>query len=334
MSTARSSHGSAAGLDPPGGVCRSVLEVIGHTPIVELARLTRGLEGRIIAKLEYLNPAGSKKDLVAHQIIAEAEAEGLLRPGQTVVEVTSGNTGNGLALVCAVKGYPFVAVMSRGNSPERVWISRAFGAEVVLVEQSPGSTPGHVTGDDLRRVEEEADRIVRERGAFRADQFHRESNFRAHYLHTGPDFIRKTGGKIDAFCDLIGTGGSFAGVAAALKEHDPAIRCYVVEPRGAEALAGCLVSCCSHSLQGAGYGRTDLPLVRREHIDGFLAVSDEQATDAAHRLAREEGIFAGFTAGANVAAALELLRGRHKGQTVAVTIPDSGMKYFSTQLWA
>ena len=181
MSPEPSSHESAASLDPPGGVCRSVLEVIGHTPIVELARLTRGLEGRIVAKLEYLNPAGSKKDLVAFQIIAEAEADGLLRPGQTVVEVTSGNTGNGLALVCAVKGYPFVAVMSRGNSPERVWVSRAFGAEVVLVEQSPGSTPGHVTGDDLSRVEEAADRVVRERGAFRADQFHRDGQWRLLY---------------------------------------------------------------------------------------------------------------------------------------------------------
>ena len=213
-------------------------------------------------------------------------------------------------------------------------ISRALGAEVVLVEQSPGSTSGHVTGDDLRLVEEAAARASSASEAPSAPTSStRESNFRAHYLHTGPDFIRKTGGKIDAFCDLIGTGGSFAGVAAALKEHDPAIR-YVVEPRGAEALAGCLVSCCSHALQGAGYGRTDLPLVRREYIDDFLAVSDEQATEAAHRLAREEGIFAGFTAGANVAAALELLRDRHKGQTVAVTIPDSGMKYFSTPLWA
>ncbi len=319
---------------PKSGVYRSVLEAIGHTPIVELSRLTGGLSGRIVAKLDYLNPAGSKKDIIALQIIVDAEEEGLVQPGQTVVEVTSGNTGNGLAMVCAIKGYPFVAIMSRGNSPERAAISRAFGAEVVLVDQSPGSIPGHVTGDDLRRVEETAARVVAERGAFRADQFHRESNVRAHYLLSGPDFLRRTGGAIDAFCDLVGTGGSFAGCAAAFKDHNPAIRCFVVEPKGAEVLAGCLTTCCGHVMQGAGYARADLPLVRRELVDGYLAVSDVEATKATRRLAREEGIFAGYTAGANVAAALQLLSGEFSGKTVALSIPDSGMKYFSTPLWA
>ena len=318
----------------PDQVYPSVLEVIGSTPVVALSRLTRGLSGRILAKLEYLNPAGSKKDLVALQLIEEAEQEGSLKPGQTVVEVTSGNTGNGLAMVCAVKGYPFVAIMSKGNSPERVAISRGMGAEVILVDQSPGHTPGRVTGEDLSRVEEVAARVVAERGAFRADQFNRESNTRAHYLRTGPHFLRATGGRIDAFCDLVGTGGSFAGCAMAFKEHDPNIRCFVVEPAGAEVLAGCLQACCAHLLQGAGYGRADLRLLRREHIDGFLAVTDAEATATTHRLAREEGIFAGFTAGANVAAALQLLRGDFAGKTVAVTICDSGMKYFSTNLWA
>ncbi len=316
------------------GICGSVLDVIGRTPIVELTRLTRGLPGRILAKLEYMNPAGSKKDLVALRIIEEAEQEGLLKPGQTVVEVTSGNTGNGLAMVCAVKGYPFVAIMSKGNSPERAAISRAMGAEVILVEQAPGHTAGRVTGEDLQRVEEMAARLVAARGAFRADQFNRESNTRAHYQHTGPHFLQAAGGQIDAFCDLIGTGGSFAGCALAFKEHNPDIKCFVVEPSGAEVLAGCLQNCCAHLLQGAGYGRADLRLVRREHIDGFLAVTDAEATAATRRLAREEGIFGGFTAGANVSAALQLLRGEFAGKTVAVTICDSGMKYFSTNLWA
>lgn len=315
-------------------LCASVLDTIGNTPVVELSRLTRGLNGRIIAKLEYLNPAGSKKDLVALQIIEEAEREGLLKPGQTVVEVTSGNTGNGLAMVCAVKGYPFVAIMSKGNSPERVAISRAMGAEVVLVDQVPGHTSGHVTGEDLQRVEEAAARVVAERGAFRADQFNRESNTRAHYLHTGPHFLEAAGGRIDAFCDLVGTGGSFAGCARAFKEHNPAIKCFVVEPSGAEVLAGCLQSCCAHLLQGAGYGRDNLRLVHREHIDGFLSVTDTEATATTRRLAREEGIFGGFTAGANVAAALQLLHGDFAGKSVAVTICDSGMKYFSTGLWS
>src|SRR5262245_39925270 len=315
------------------GICASVLDVIGRTPVVELSRLTRGLSGRILAKLEYLNPAGSKKDLVALRIIEEAEQHGLLKPGQTVVEVTSGNTGNGLAMVCAVKGYPFVAIMSKGNSPERVAISRAMGAEVIIVEQAPGHVPGRVTGEDLQLVEETVARVVAECKAFRADQFHRESNTRAHYLHTGPDFLRAANGEIDAFCDIIGTGGSFAGCARAFKEHNPNIKCFIVEPAGVEVLAGCLQTCCSHLLQGAGYGRADLQLIRREDIDGFLSITDAEATETTRRLAREEGIFGGFTGGANVAGALQLLRGEFAGRTIAVTICDSGMKYFSTGLW-
>ncbi len=318
---------------PTDHVAASILDAVGDTPIVELSRLACGLPGRLLAKCEYLNPSGSKKDLIACYIIEDAESKGLLRPGQTVVEITSGNTGNGLAMVCAIKGYPFVAVMSAGNSPERVKMAQAMGAEVVLVEQAPGSRPGLVSGNDLNRVEEAARRIVEERGAFLADQFNRESNFRAHYLFTGPDILRKTGGAVDAFCDLVGTGGSFAGCAAALKEHNPAIRCYVVEPQGMEVLAGCLVTCSRHVLQGAGYARAELKLVHREHIDGFLAVSDEEATALTRRLARVEGIFGGYTAGANVAAGLQLLRGPMAGRTVVVSIPDTGMKYFSTGLW-
>lgn len=311
----------------------SVLDAIARTPLVELSRLTRGLEGRIVAKLDYLNPAGSKKDLIARYMIEKAEAQGLLQPGQTVIEVTSGNTGNGLAMVCAVKGYPFVMIISRGNSPERVAMARAMGAEVIVVDQAPGSHPGQVTGDDLARVEELAARVARERGAFRVDQFHRASNTQAHYDITGPSFIRQTGGRLDAYCDLVGTGGTFAGCAMFFKEYNPAIGCYVVEPSGAEVLAGCLVSCSRHVLQGAGYARTDLNLLHREHIDGFLSVSDAEAVEMTRRLAREEGIFAGFTSGANVTAALRLLQGRHAGQTVAVSICDTGLKYLSTGLW-
>src|SRR5512145_2567299 len=149
----------------------SVLGAIGNTPLVELSRITRGLEGRILAKLDYLNPGFWKKDRIALQMIEEAETEGALQPGQTVVELTSGNTGTGLSIVCAVKGYPFVAVMSKGNSMERARMMSALGAEVVLVDQLPGSKPGQVSGGDLELVETEARRIVLERSAFRADQF-------------------------------------------------------------------------------------------------------------------------------------------------------------------
>jgi cysteine synthase A len=311
----------------------STVEAIGETPLIELSRLTRGTGGRILAKLDYLNPGFSKKDRIARQIIEDAEGAGLLQPGQTVVELTSGNTGTGLAIVCAVKGYPFVAVMSRGNSVERARMMSALGAEVVLVDQLPGSRPGQVSGGDLELVEREAMRIVSARNAFRADQFRLLSNVRAHYLNTGPEFIRQSGGRIDAFCDFAGTGGTFAGCAAALKEFNPAIQCFLVEPEGAAALAGEPVTYPGHRIQGGGYSMTDLPLLRPEHIDGYLKVSDSDAVRMARRLAREEGIFAGFSSGANVAAAFQLLESGFKGRTVAVVMCDSGLKYLSTDLW-
>lgn len=311
----------------------SAVEAIGETPLVELSRLTRGVDGRILAKLEYLNPGFSKKDRIARQIIADAEAAGELQPGQTVVELTSGNTGTGLAIVCAVKGYPFVAVMSRGNSVERSRMMAALGAEVVLVDQLPASVPGQVSGGDLALVEAEAQRIVAQRGAFRADQFRLAGNARAHYLHTGPEVLRQAGGPIHAFCDFAGTGGSFAGCAAAFKAHDPAIHCYLVEPTGAAVLAGQPVTNPNHRIQGGGYAMAELPLLQPEHIDGYLQVTDEDARATARRLAREEGIFAGFSSGATVAAALQLLGSKMAGATVVVLLNDSGLKYLSTDLW-
>jgi len=311
----------------------SALEAIGQTPLVELARLARGLDGRILAKLEYLNPGGSKKDRIARQIIEDAEADGSLRPGQTVVELTSGNTGTGLAIVCAIKGYPFVAVMSKGNSVERARMMAALGAEVVLVDQLPGSRPGQVSGGDLERVEQETQRIVRTRGAFRADQFRLRANARAHYLHTAQEILDQSHGAIGAFCDFAGTAGSFAGCAARFKECNPAIQCFLVEPAGAAVLAGQAVTYPNHRIQGGGYSMAELPLLDHRHVDGFLQVRDADAIATARRLAREEGIFGGFSSGANVAAALELLRGPCRGNTVVVLICDSGLKYLSTDLW-
>jgi len=311
----------------------SVLGAIGNTPLVELSRFIRGLDGRILAKLEYLNPGFSKKDRNALQMIEEAEADGRLKPGQTVVELTSGNTGTGLSIVCGVKGYPFVAVMSRGNSMERARMMRALGAEVVLVNQLPDSTPGKVSGGDLALVEAEAQRITRERDAFRADQFHLEGSRRGHYLHTGPEILRQSGGKIDAFCDFIGTGSSFNGCAAAFKEFRADIQCFVVEPLGAAAFKGEPVTNPNHRIQGGGYSMSDLPLIDKSLVDGYLQVTDEEAMLTARRLAKEEGIFAGFSSGANVAAAVQLLKTTCKGKTVAVLLSDSGLKYLSTDLW-
>jgi cysteine synthase A len=300
----------------------SVVEAIGQTPLVELSRLTRELPsaqgGRLLAKLEYLNPGFSKKDRIARQIIEDAEADGSLHAGQTVIELTSGNTGTGLAIVCAVKGYPFVAVMSKGNSSERARMMRALGAEVILVDQMPGSQPGQVSGSDLALVEQATQRLTVERKAFRADQFQHPGNFRAHYLHTGAEILEQSGGAFDAFCDFAGTGGTFAGCAAAFQERNPAIQCFVVEPDRPE-----------HRIQGGGYSMANLPMLERARVDGRIIVSDDEAMAAARMLARVEGIFAGFSSGANVAAALKLLPGR----TVVTVINDSGLKYLSTDLW-
>jgi cysteine synthase A len=250
-----------------------------------------------------------------------------------VVELTSGNTGTGLAIVCGVKGYPFVAVVSKGNSVERARMMRALGAEVVLVDQLPGSAPGQVSGGDLERVEQETRRIVRERGAFRADQFSLPGNFRAHFEHTGPEILAQTGGQLDAFCDFAGTAGSFAGCAAAFKAHNPSIRCYLIEPAGAAVLAGEPVTHPHHKIQGGGYVMPALQFVNRKEVDGYLQVTDEEAITTARKLARVEGLFAGFSSGANVAAALRLLRGDLRGKTIAVLLCDSGLKYLSTDLW-
>jgi cysteine synthase A len=233
-------------------------------------------------------------------------------------------------MVCAVKGYPFIAVMSRGNTPERAAMMRAMGATVVLVEQDDPDEG--VTKEDMKRVEDTAERLIAEHNAFRADQFKREENSQAHYEHTGPEWLRQSGGKIDAFCDFVGTGGGFAGVARAFKEYNPTIGCYIVEPHGAAKLAGACITCCAHVIQGGGYGK-ELPLINHDHVDGHLTVDDREVTDVTRRLAKTEGIFAGYSSGANIAAAYQLLNGDFKGKTIAVNICDSGLKYLSTDLW-
>jgi cysteine synthase len=205
---------------------------------------------------------------------------------------------------------------------------------VILIDQLHHSKPGQVSGGDLALVEEAAQQITKERNAFRADQFHLESSSRAHYLHTAPEVLKQANGKIDAFCDYVGTGSSFGGCAAAFKEHDPTIQCYIVEPTEAAVLAGRPVTNPNHRIQGGGYSMTELALINKNHIDGYLQVTDKEATDVARRLAREEGIFAGFSSGANVAAAIQLLKTTCKGKTIAVLLPDSGLKYLSTDLWA
>ena len=318
-----------------GVAANSLMDVIGGTPAVWLDRMVaaRGLEGRILAKLDYLNPGFSKKDRAARGIIEAAEADGELAPGQTVVELTSGNMGTGLAIVCGLKGYPFVAVMSRGNSVERARMMAALGAEVVLVDQLPGSVPGQVSGGDLAEVDRVAREIVTARGAFRADQFHHAGNTRAHYETTGPEMWADSDRSLTAFVDFAGSGGTYAGTVRALKARSPDLRGYVVEPEGAEALAGCSVLRPDHPIQGGGYAMSVLEFLKTCPVDGYVSVSGAAARDAARALAREEGIFGGFSAGANAAAALELLAGPERGGVIGIVICDSGLKYLSTDLW-
>jgi cysteine synthase A len=242
--------------------------------------------------------------------------------------------GTGLAIICAVKGYPFVAVMSKGNSEERARMMSALGAEVILVDQLPGSVRGQVSGGDLALVDQAAKTATAERGAFRADQFNRDGNWLAHYHKTGPEIWEASSGSVDAFVDFIGSGGTYAGVTKALKERNPLIKCFIVEPEGAAAAAGEKITRAEHPIQGGGYATPDLTFLKNVPVDGYLQVSGDQARQTARLLARSEGIFGGFSSGANVAAALRLLSGGQSGKTIAVVICDSGLKYLSTDLWS
>ncbi len=293
-----------------------------------LDRIGAGLPGRVVVKIEAANPGASIKDRAALQCIAEAERDGRLRPGGTVVELTSGNMGAGLAIVCAVKGYRFIAVMSVGNSRERVLMLEALGAEVDLVPQSPGGVPGQVSGDDLALVELRAQELVRTLGAFRPDQFNNPANVRAHELTTGPEIWAQTGGAATHFCAIVGTGGTFLGTARALKQRNPAVRCYAVEPEGSQVIAGKPVTNPRHKLQGAGYAAVP-PQWDAALCDGTIAIGDDEAVETMRLLATREGIFAGFSSGANVAAALRLAREAPSGSLIATVAPDTGLKYLS-----
>jgi cysteine synthase A len=315
-------------------VMKSVLEAIGNTPLVELERLVKHwkLEGRILAKLDNLNPSASKKDRIALGMIREAERKGLLKPGQTVIEETSGNTGNGLALVCSVLGYPFIAVMSKGNSIERVRICNAFGAKVVRVDQAPGSKPGEVSAADLDLVMEETERLTKELGAFCVGQFHNADNALAQEI-TGDEMWEQSEGKIDAIADFVGTGGGFAGIATSMRRHNSKVHCYLVEPQNAPYYGGEKAKDApGHRIQGGGYAR-EVPFLDRSLITGCVGITDEEAIEGARLLSSVEGIFCGFSAGAHAAAAKKLLQGSEKGKTIAIVICDSGLKYLSTNLY-
>lgn len=303
-------------------VCSSVDRLIGSTPLLELGNIQReaGLSARLLAKLEYLNPAGSVKDRVAKAMIDDAEARGLLKPGSVIVEPTSGNTGIGLAAVAAARGYRLIIVMPEDMSKERRRLLRAYGAELVL-------TAGGMEGA-IAKAEELAAEIP---GAFLPGQFGNPANPAAHYASTGPEIWRDTGGQVDVFVAGVGTGGTVTGAGRYLKEQNPLVKVVAVEPAGSPVLSGGAPG--AHKLQGIGAGFVP-EVLDRTVIDEIVTVGDEDAFAAARLLARKEGVLAGISSGAALRAAIRVAgRPESRGKTVAVLLPDGGGRYLSTALF-
>lgn len=344
----------------PPPLCDSVMVTIGNTPLVRLDRLCSALginngndgskknQPTILAKLENTNPGQSKKDRIALEIIQQAKANGQLQEGQPVVELTSGNTGTGLAIACPLLGHPFHAVMSKGNSKERAQMMKMLGAQVVLVPQASTSRKNQVSGEDLALVEIAAQRLCQELGAFRVDQFQRQANADAHYHGTAHEILEQTKGilQIDGFVDFVGTGGSFAGCAKRFKESlgPDNVKCFILEPAGIAPLAKKYDNQYknhgnnankNHVIQGGGYDMDHLaliaPLIPLGYVDGFLQVTNAEATNMARLLAKTEGIFGGFSAGANLHGAVEMIRQGNATNVVSL-VCDSGSKYYSANL--
>lgn len=304
----------------------SALDMIGNTPLIELSRLHSG-PGRLFAKAEFVQPGGSVKDRAAKTIIEMAYEKKILSARKPVIEQTSGNMGAGLAVVCAVKGNPFTAVMSAGNSFERVKMLRGLGAEVLLVDQVDGE-PGKVTGKDIAKATEVAINLAKERNGYYVDQFNNPGSIMAHENSTGPELWNSFGEKLNAFITAVGSGGTFVGTSSFLKNKNSNIKCLAVEPLGAEILAKKIVSKPKHQLQGIGYG------IKPPHwcsnlADGYLAVSDEEANHYRMLLALKEGLYVGFSAAANVAASVNYLNSHPSGEllNVATILCDTGLKY-------
>ncbi len=298
----------------------SILEAIGSTPMIRLNRLGKGLKTEILAKMEFMNPTCSVKDRIALFMIEDAERKGLLKPGATIVEPTTGNTGIALALIASLKGYKMIAVMPEFVSNERKIICETLGAKVVLTKQEDG----------IEGVVKKAKEILRSTpGAFMPHQFENVSNPLAHERTTGKEIIEQTGGKLDIFIAAAGTGGTISGVAKALKKKVPSVRIVIVEPAGSPVLSG---GCPGfHKIEGIGEGF--IPKVLDTSLyDEIVTVTDKQAMATSIRLAREEGLLAGISSGANVFAALSIAERMKKGRIVTL-LPDCALKYLSTDLF-
>ncbi|MGH2872580.1 MAG: cysteine synthase A [Solirubrobacteraceae bacterium] len=308
------------------GLCRScanIADLVGRTPIVELARI--GPEGgaRLFGKLESLNPGGSVKDRIGVAMIAAAERDGLIEPGRTtIVEATSGNTGIALAFVCAAKGYDLVLTLPEGMSREREGLLRLYGARVQVTESMGGMT----------EAIEAARELARDDDVFLPDQFSNPANPEAHRRATGPELWEALDGRVDVFVAGVGTGGTITGVGEFLKERNPGCRVVAVEPRSSAVLSGGRPG--PHKIQGIGAGFVP-EVLNRELLDEVIAVDDEDAIETARLLARREGVLAGISSGCAVWAALRVAaRPEHRQARVAVILPDSGERYVSTPFFA
>ena len=299
-------------------------QMIGGTPLLELTHIAQGenLPARVLAKLEYFNPAGSAKDRVALSMIRDAEEKGILKKGSTIIEPTSGNTGIGLACVAASRGYRTIIVMPDSMSAERQMLMKAYGAELVL-------TPGALgMSGAIAKAEELAGEIP---GSFIPDQFGNPANAKAHYETTGPEIWADTDGKLDIFVAGVGTGGTITGVGRYLKEKKPSVEIVAVEPADSPLLSGGKAG--PHGLQGIG--ANFVPAVLDTGIyDRIIPVTTDDAYEAARMMGKTEGVLVGISSGAALHAALNLAREEeNRGKTIVVLLPDTGDRYLSTGLF-
>jgi cysteine synthase A len=307
-------------------VYKNALETIGNTPLALLSRI-HNTDCHIWAKLEFMNPGGSIKDRAAKRIIEQARLTGKLLPKQPVIEMTSGNMGAGLAIVCSLLGHPFTAVMSEGNSLQRVAMLKGLGANVVLVPQITGEI-GKVTGEDIYFATQEATRIADENHAFYVNQFYSQECVNAHYYGTGSEILDALDHKVDAFVACVGSGGTFLGTAKRLKEENPQTLCCVVEPENSEILAGKSVTEPQHIMQGVGYSIIP-PLWDSQLADKFFAVSDKEVKKMQYEIAIKEGYFVGYSSAGNIVASIKLAESGllKSGSHIVTILCDTGLKY-------